>query len=63
MEAATLLRVAELRCVAVGCLLAVTDVFDDEGARTRLDADGLVAAGERLGLVAAAALALPADVA
>ena len=60
MEAATLLRVAELRRVAVGCLLAVTDVFDAAGTRTRIDADGLVAAGERLGLVAAAALALPA---
>jgi uridine phosphorylase len=62
MEAATLLRAGELRGVAVGCLLAVTDVFDAAGARTRIDADGLVAAGERLGLVGAAALALPAAV-
>jgi uridine phosphorylase len=57
MEAATLLRVGELRGVEVGCLLAVTDVFDADGTRHRLDADGLVLAGERLGQVGAAALA------
>ena len=56
MEAAALMRVGELRGVAVACLLAVTDTFDATGARHRIDADGLVAAGERLGLVAAAAL-------
>ena len=57
MEAATLLRVGELRGIEVGCLLAVTDVFDADGTRHRLDADGLVLAGERLGKVGAAALA------
>jgi len=57
MEAAALLRVGELRGVAIGCLLAVTDVFDADGARHRLGADGLVAAGERLGLIGAGALA------
>ncbi len=56
MEAAALLRVGELRGVAVACLLAVSDVFDEEGARHRLDGDGLVRAAERLGEVAAAAL-------
>jgi uridine phosphorylase len=60
MEAAALMRVGELRGVAVACLLAVTDTFDAAGVRQRLDADGLVAAGERLGHVAAAALAAPA---
>jgi uridine phosphorylase len=57
MEAAALLRVGEVRGVAVGCLLAVTDTFDDDGTRQRMDAEGVVAAGERLGLVGAAALA------
>jgi uridine phosphorylase len=60
MEAAALARVGELRGVAVGCLLAVSDVFDVSGARRRLDADGLVRAGERLGMVGAAALAVAA---
>ena len=57
MEAATLLRVGELRGIAVGCLLAVTDTFDGDGERHRLDAAGVVTAGERLGQVASAALA------
>ena len=59
MEAAALLRVGELRGVAVACLLAVSDVFDAAGVRRRLDHDGLVAAGERLGRVGAAALSAP----
>jgi uridine phosphorylase len=57
MEAAALMRVGELRGVAVACLLAVTDTFDATGERHRIDADSLVAASERLGHVAAAALA------
>ncbi|HVF76776.1 MAG TPA: hypothetical protein VNA28_00645 [Solirubrobacteraceae bacterium] len=56
MEAATLLRVGALRGIRVGCLLAVTDVFDDEGARTRIDGDELLEVAERLGRVGAAAL-------
>jgi uridine phosphorylase len=56
MEAATLLRVGELRGVRVGCLLAVTDVFDPSGARHRIDAEELLKAGERLGYVGAGAL-------
>lgn len=59
LEAATLLRLGQLRAVRVGCLLAVSDVFDADGTRDRLDADGLVEAGELLGRVAAAALASP----
>ncbi len=59
MEAAALMRVGELRGVAIGCLLAVTDTFDAAGERHRMDADGVLAAGERLGRVAAAALAAP----
>lgn len=59
MEAATLLRIGELRAVRIGCLLAVSDVFDADGTRHRLDDEGLVLAGERLGHVGAAALAAP----
>jgi uridine phosphorylase len=55
MEAATLLRVAELRGVRAGCVLAVSDVFED-GERRRIDDDALVLAGERIGAAAAAAL-------
>lgn len=57
MEAATLLRVGELRGIRVGCLLTVTDVFDAGGTRHRIDADELLVAAERLGRVGAAALA------
>ncbi len=56
MEAATLLRVAELRGVRAGCLLAVSDVFDSGGGRHRIEPEALVAAAERLGEVGAAAL-------
>ena len=56
MEAATLLRVGELRGIRVGCVLAVSDVFDGDGARQRIDADALLKAAEALGLVGAGAL-------
>jgi uridine phosphorylase len=58
MEAATLLRVGELRGVRVACLLAVSDVFDGDGTLHRLDPQGLLQAGERLGRVGALALAV-----
>jgi len=58
MEAATILRVGELRGVRTACLLAVTDVFVGDGERRRIDDDGLALAGEELGRVAAAALAV-----
>jgi uridine phosphorylase len=54
MEAATALQVCLLREVRGACLLAVTDLV--VGGRRRIDAEGLVAAGERLGEVAVAAL-------
>ncbi len=57
MEAATLLRVGALRGVRVGCLLAVTDVFEADGARRRIDAEGLSAVAQSLGRVGASALA------
>jgi len=56
LEAATLLRIGELRGVAIACLLAVVEVRGGKGNRRRMDADALVGAGERLGAVAAAAL-------
>ena len=34
----------------------MTDVFDPDGTRERIDADGLLRAGERLGEVGAGAL-------
>jgi len=57
MEAATLLRVGQLRGIRVACLLAVSDVFDGDGQRHRIDAEALLRAAERLGRVGAAALA------
>jgi DeoD family purine-nucleoside phosphorylase len=56
MEAATLLRVAELRGIRAGCLLAVSDVFDAGGSRRRIDGDAMLKATERLGRVGAGAL-------
>jgi uridine phosphorylase len=56
METATILRVAELRGVRAGCLLAVTDVFVG-GERLRIEPEALLLAAERLGDVGAAALA------
>ena len=56
MEAAAVLAVARRHGVAAGCLLAVTDLLAD-GRRERIGAEPLAAAEERLGRVAAAALA------
>jgi purine-nucleoside phosphorylase len=56
MEAATLLRVGELRGIGVACLLAVSDVFGPGGERRRIDAEDLLRAADRLGHVGAAAL-------
>jgi DeoD family purine-nucleoside phosphorylase len=54
MEAATLFTACVGRGVRAGCLLAVSDTL--LGGRDRLDHEGLVAAGERLGVVAVEAL-------
>lgn len=56
MEAAALLQIGRLRGTQVACILAVSDVFDPDGVRHRLDADGLTRAGELLGAVGSAAL-------
>jgi uridine phosphorylase len=55
LESAALLRVAQLRGVRAGCALAVSDVVEG-GARRRIDTGALLAAGQRLGETAAAAL-------
>jgi uridine phosphorylase len=57
MEAAALFALGTAEGTPIGCLLAVTDVFDASGARTRIAPDQLAGAVERLGTVALAALA------
>ena len=59
METATIVRVGELRGVRTASLLAVSDLFGPGGERHRIDADGLVSAGERLGRAGAMALVAP----
>ncbi|HEX4363284.1 MAG TPA: hypothetical protein VHZ75_01960 [Solirubrobacteraceae bacterium] len=62
MEAATLLRVAQLRGIPMGCVLAVSDVFGADGERNRIAPDELLAAAERIGQAGAIALgAAPPD--
>jgi len=56
MEAATLFAVGANAGVAVACVLAVSDVFDASGARTRIDDRALLGAAERMGAAAVAAL-------
>jgi uridine phosphorylase len=56
MEAATLCALGAVERVPVACLLTVTDVFDAQGRRTRIDAPTLQTAGERMGALALAAL-------
>jgi DeoD family purine-nucleoside phosphorylase len=56
MEAATLFALGAAERVPVACLLTVTDTFDTDGTRTRIDAEELRAAAERMGAVALTAL-------
>jgi DeoD family purine-nucleoside phosphorylase len=56
MEAATLFALGAAERIPVACLLAVTDKFDADGARTRIDTGALRDAAERMGAVALAAL-------
>jgi purine-nucleoside phosphorylase len=56
MEASSLFAVGERAGVRVGCLLAVSDVFDETGARTRIDDHPLLEAAEAMGRAATAAL-------
>jgi uridine phosphorylase len=57
MEAATLLAIGAHAEVPVACLLAVSDTFDERGARHRIDSAALLSAAELMGEVALAALA------
>ncbi len=57
MESATLFALGVRYEVAVGCLLAVSDVFPEPGVRRRIADDALLAAAERMGAAAVAALA------
>jgi len=54
METATLFRLAELRGVRAGCVLAVSDLLGP--ARGRIDAEAMEVAAQRIGAIAAAAL-------
>lgn len=56
MEAATLFALGRSLGVAVGCVLAVSDTFDEHGARTRIESHDLLEAAERMGRAAVAAL-------
>ena len=56
MEAATLFALGASLGMAIGCALIVTDTFDEQDRRTRIDADALVSASERMGAAALAAL-------
>jgi uridine phosphorylase len=56
MEAAALFAVGARAGAAVGCALAVSDTFDARGARTHIDDHSLLAAAERMGAAAVAAL-------
>lgn len=56
MECATLYALATRRGIAAGCLCIVSDCFADDGTRTRIDDDDLLAAAEVMGAVAIGAL-------
>ena len=58
MEASALFAVGASAGIQVACLLAVSDTFDAEGTRTRIDDHALVEAVEAMGTVAAAALVM-----
>jgi DeoD family purine-nucleoside phosphorylase len=57
MEAATLFALGHARGIPVGCVLAVSDTFDEQGARSRIDEHALLAAAERMARAALVALA------
>jgi DeoD family purine-nucleoside phosphorylase len=56
MEAATLFAVGARTGVPVGCMLTISDTFDQRGARTRIDDDALLVAAEAMGEAAVRAL-------
>jgi purine-nucleoside phosphorylase len=56
MEAAALFAVGARHGLPVACVLAVSDVFGADGERTRIEDHTLLAAAERMGTAAIAAL-------
>ncbi len=56
MEAAALFALGARHGFPVGCVLAVSDTFDAQGARHRIDDHALFAAAERMGSAAISAL-------
>jgi uridine phosphorylase len=58
MEAATLFALGAHSEVSVACVLAVTDTFEADGARRRIDDEELRSASETMGAAAMAALAM-----
>ncbi|HEY1450184.1 MAG TPA: hypothetical protein VGF47_04465 [Solirubrobacteraceae bacterium] len=56
MEAAALFALGAAEGVPVACVLTVSDTFDADGARTRIDAEQLHVAAERMGALALTAL-------
>jgi len=56
MEAAALFATGAATGVPVACVLAVSDTFDASGARERVDDAALLAAAERMGRAAIAAV-------
>ena len=56
MEAAALFALGALESVPVGCILTVSDTFDSEGARSRIEDHDLHAAVERAARAAIAAM-------
>lgn len=57
MEAAALFAVGAKAGIPVGCVLAVSDTFDAGGNRRRIEDHALLAAAEKMGAAAIAALA------
>jgi uridine phosphorylase len=57
MEAAALFALGAASGIPVACVLAVSDTFDADGARRRIDDHELLLAAERMGKAAIAALA------
>lgn len=58
MEASALFAVGAAAGIPVACLLAVSDVFDESGDRTRIDDHALMGAAEAMGTAATAALSV-----
>jgi len=56
MEAAALFALGASSEIAVGCILVVSDVFESDGTRVRIDERPLLEAAQRMGAAAVAAL-------